>query len=469
MNPGDRAGVPLAVALDLGSTRIKAGLLGDGGRLSGVIGEPAPTLVGQGLIREGDVDAYAQVVDRVHESVCAALPPGIPLGLASQRSTFVLWGRHDGRPRTPMISWQDRRAASWCSRHQDRSSEVAARSGLLLSPHYVGPKLATIQQADADLRRGLNDGSLLFGTLESYLIRQWSHGQRHETELTMAARTSMLELDLGDWSPELLELFGVPRGALPVVRPTQREPLELGCGLLLSATIADQAAGALAVLAADADSVLLTLGTGGFVLLPCAGRPAHRQGYLTAPILGTTGAVDRYVMEGTINGAGAALDRFGGAPAALPDRDPAPDAFCVPDVAGLGSPYWKAEIGLTFSDAASGLGLDEQRRVVLEGLLFRLAQILHDLRPERLPARIILSGGVTREPLVARALAGLLCRPVEVLIEREAGLLGAARLAAGLDPFADPQTTIVVPSRVGDYLTRKYESWLRWLRSIVAA
>ena len=173
------------------------------------------------------------------------------------------------------------------------------------------------------------------------------------------------------------------------------------------------------------------------------------------------------MVEGTINGAGAALDRFEATGAVMQETDPDPDAFCLPDVAGLGSPHWRPDIGLRFSEAAEKLDPIATRRVVLEGLLFRIRQILNDLTADIPPHRILLSGGVTGDPLLAEGLAALIGREVEVLKESEAGLIGAARLAAGMEPYADPSTTVVQPGSPGAYLSEKYESWSAWLRELL--
>ena len=205
---------PLAIALDLGSTYLKAGLLGRDQRLTGIESSPAPKLEGEGLIRECDGRAYADVAERLLASVSKKLPAGrcaTPLGLASQRSTFILWDRQSGEPVTPMISWQDRRAADWCSRNRGLESEIVSRTGLLLSAHYAGPKLASLLETDSRLCESMRSGQVLFGNLDTYLIWCWTSGKTHHTDLTMAARTLMLDLELRDWSDRLLDLYRIPR------------------------------------------------------------------------------------------------------------------------------------------------------------------------------------------------------------------------------------------------------------------
>lgn len=457
-----------AVAMDLGSTRFKFGCIDDSGRLSRVSAVPAPHLGGNDLIREVDATIFLRRVESLWNHYDGDMS-GLPFGLVCQRSTFLVWDRRSGRSLTPVISWQDRRAADWCERHADADELVRRRTGLLLSPHYAGPKLAVLMRGDPELAARLGSGDALFGTLDAWLTWVWTDGAFHRTDLTMAARTAMVDIVSGDWCNELLELYGVPRSALPEIVATDAAPLGLRNGARLTASIADQASGALAVLDQRRDAALVNLGTGAFVLRPVIDSSIRIGGYLTAPILSSKILGDRTVLEGTINGAGPAVDHFGRESAPLPIEDPAPEAFAIPDMAGIGAPHWRAEFGLTLSAAATALESPvDQRRVVIEGLLFRIFEILRDVSAGRLPADIYASGGLVRDPAIAQGLATLLGMPVHVFDETESTLLGVARLAMGIEPFAASAADIVRPSPAGAYLSEKFSRWETWLRRVVS-
>ena len=456
----------LAVALDFEATRIKAGLLGGNGRLERVISTPAPPLRGMDPIREGDAVPYVEVAAGMLREVSGSLPRGTPLGLACQRSTFLLWDRRTGEPATPMISWLDRRAAGWCNRHAAIARRVALQTGLRLSPHYAGPKLATILEAEPGLWDRLRTGRLVFGNLDAYVLSTWSGERSHETDLSMAARTLLADLAHG-WNDEMLELFGVPRSCLPEIRATVGKRVPLPLGPTVTATIADQASSVLAALGSERDAVLVNLGTGGFVLRAIGETPAPMERYLCGPILCGPDGRRFYALEGTINGVSVATDRFGAGPTELPEEDPTPDAFCLPDAAGVGSPHWLPELSLLFSPPAHALEDRLARRIVLEGILFRVHEILDDLCREASPSRLLLSGGLARDPFLPQGLASCLRREVEVLEEPEATLLGVARLAAGLEPHAGLGTVPFSPGRGGGYLRTKYERWKSWLREVL--
>lgn len=458
-----------ALAIDLGSTRFKLGEVDSAGRLKRIVAVPAPRMVGAGLIRQVDAQSFLEPVERLlHENIRTAT--GLPLGLVCQRSTFVVWDRETGHALTPVVSWQDRRAADWCERHRDADELLRRRAGLLLSPHYAGPKLAAMLGADPALRDRMRAGDALFGNLDAWLVWHWSGGAAHRTDLTMAARTAMVDIATGEWSHELLALYGVPVAALPDIVTTDGPPLQLENGLRLTASIADQASSALTVLEPGRDVALVNLGTGAFVLRPIDDATERVSGYLTAPILCSHRLGQRVVLEGTINGAGPAVDAFAPGPTALPEHDPCPDGFAIPDMDGIGAPHWRPRFGLTLSAAAERLpDPADQRRVVVEGLLFRVFEILTDVGHGRLPDTVCVSGGLARAPSVAAGLAALLGGPVHVLDEPESTLLGAARLALGLEPFASAAAERVAPSKAGAYLPGKYPRWAAWLRRVLGA
>lgn len=452
----------LALALDLGSTRIKLGALDDAQRLRLLAARPSPAVTGSGLVRESDPMAWLHAVRDLLELEGT----GLPLGISSQRSSFLLWRRDDAQPVTPLISWQDRRARDWCSRHAHLEALIVQRAGLRLSAHYAGPKLASMLEPRPDWRAGLASGELLFGTLDSWLVWLLSGQSAHVTDPSMAARTGMFALDTGDWSRQLLQAYAVPSACLPRVLPSTGQALPLANGVVLNASLADQSAGALALLGAD-DSVLVNFGTGAFVLRAGVRGDRRVPGYLTAVLLGNERS--RFALEGTINGAGPSLDACAAGPTRLPATDPCVEGFGLPDRAGTGSPHWRPGFGPLLSAAAGKLDGPGRRRVMLEGLLFRVREILDDLDIAGSAGRILLSGGLVRDPAVAAGLAALLGRPVEVLAEAEAGLLGAARLAAGLPAHARVETELVSPGAAGIYLVDKYPRWRDWLAEALQA
>ena len=458
------------LALDLGTTRIKGGYLDSDGRLHGVVSRDAPALSGEAEIRESRPDSYVDAATAVLKALTTGAPELVSLGIASQRSTFTIWDARTSDTVVPLISWQDRRANDWSTRHAADEPTVQRLTGLPLSPHYAGPKLATLIERRPELYEGLAGGTLKFGTLESWLLWRWSGSRVHETDLTMAARTQLIDPRSGRWHPTLLGLFGVPPDGLPSIETSCGRMKAIDRGLSLAASVGDQAAGALAALRDQTDAVLVNLGTGGFVLRPTGTAMTMIPGYLSGPLLSTTREL-LFAVAGTINGAGRAVDRFAPPPTYLPSSDPAPDAFALPDDAGVGSPHWRADRSLTLSRAADRLDAAGKRRTVAEGLVFRVREIVDGLMIQSQPKIVRLSGGLSRDPFFADALAACLNRTVEVCEDGEQTLWGAGWLAAGRPATRAESMKFrrVEPAAEHGWLRDKYPRWKRWLERVLAS
>ena len=450
-----------ALGLDLGSTSFKVGILDGDGRLARQWSCTAPALVRDGPRCEGDPEEYVRAAIDLLDSIDDA-PEGLPAGLSCQRSSFVLQDAA-GRALSPLISWQDTRAADWCRRNKGFEPEFHEFSGLMLSAHYMGPKLATMAETDSGLADALRAGDVRVRLLDTLLFDRL--GGDPSTDPSMAARTGLFDIETLDWSVPLCERFAVHRDCLPAVRPTDGIRCGTPGAATFRASLADQSAGLLALTDADERCVLVNLGTGGFVLRVIGDRPRRLAGYLTGILRANGHQAPGYALEGAIGGSGPAVDRFRMEGTRLRENDSEPRLFAVPDGAGLGAPYWRPEIGLTFSRPRNTIRPSAAHRALLEGLLFRVRDIYDDLgRVDR----VVLAGGQSREPFVAQGLATLLGQTIERIDGAEATLCGAAIAASGGTVRAAGQTvTAFEPGAGGAYLPAKYNRWRNWLSTLL--
>ena len=452
----------VSIAIDIGTTRVKAAILSEANRLSNIISKPAPALKTDGLRCEADPVAYLTAATSILDSIRSQVPE-IPVGVASQRSSFLLWNKQTGRAETPVLCWQDRRAYDWCTSNQELQTRITDITGLLLSPHYVGPKLASLFTADIGLRRKAFAGDLKLGTLDSWLVWKWTHGRIHEVDLSMAARTLLVDLEKKRWSEELLSIFGVPQYLLPRITSTRGKRIVLDHGGVITATIADQAASVIPIIKKPGSNIMVNLGTGGFVIFPTGERLQRKPGYLSEPLTGCTASETQYALEGTINGIANALQQSANLPVGVSKIDPVPNCFCSPETAGIGAPYWMARVPFLLSESARTLKPPEQRRVVLEGIVFRICQILHDLCDDRFPPKIHIAGGISNENYICQGLAMCLNQPIYRSREKEMTLLGVAQLAANSPPNEWSSLRVETPRFSEHYLRQKYHEWRTWL------
>ncbi|HMA12789.1 MAG TPA: FGGY family carbohydrate kinase [Steroidobacteraceae bacterium] len=455
-----------AIALDLGSTTVKAALLDRHGTLLHATALPAPPLHGSNGVQEGDALAYARVADEVLAQCRKQTGASPPLGLCSQRSTFLLWERSSGKPVTPLISWQDNRGEASCTALHVYEAQIHQLTGLRLTPYYLAPKLRVLLQQHADWRARLESREWCIGTLDSFLIWRWSGGQQHVTDASMAARTLLMDINTQQWSPQLCALFGIPPAALPRILPSSGLNLALHNGLTLQASVADQSAALLACMSPDSRDVLVNLGTGGFVIRYPGSSESPRSGYLRTLVYQAGSAPARFAVEGTLNSIASALADYPVAECNVEDlaRN---DVYCLAEPSGLGAPYFRSELGLHFSSPVNELSPREQAALLLEGIMFRVCRIVEDFEMGTGVGNIYLSGGLSELICLQQGIAACAPAPVFHLQQHDASLLGAAMLAAGQPLGAPPVATHVSIPHNAERLRQKYLRWKIWLDGLL--
>jgi glycerol kinase len=352
-------------------------------------------------------------------------------GITTQRSTVLAW-RHDGAPVSPALSWQDTRGTDRVAALKPRAGRIRRLSGLPLSPHYGASKLHWLNST-----YGSDDG-LRLGPLASFLLHNLANGEHCLVDHSNAQRMQLLDIHACRWSPELLDWFDVPVERLPACRPVIDDYGRLaGSDIPVTAVCGDQNAAWFGNGRPDEATALVNLGSGAFVL---AARPKDN---IAAELL-TSIAVSRaqgcqYLAEGTVNGAGSALQwlqaRHAGSDIIerLPQwlaREPSPPLF-LNSVGGLGSPWWEDRMEPVFSPDTDSHTLAAQAVAVAESILFLVRANLDLLQRDCRIKRLRVSGGLSRITPLCQKLADLADLPVMRSDASEASARGVAWLAAG--------------------------------------
>lgn len=457
----------VAVALDLGTTGIKAGLLSAAGELSGVVVRPAPPVAGEAGRYESDAIAYAETADTVLAECLARTRERPPLGLCSQRSSFVIWERASGRPVTPLISWQDDRGMASCEALRVQAGRIRAFTGLPLTPYYLGPKLSVLLGAHPQWRAQLVSGVWMLGTLDTFLIWRWTGGRHHVTDASMAARTLLMDVHALQWSAELCALFGVNSAILPKILPSTGLQLALDNGLYLQASVADQSAALWHGIAPGHREAMVNLGTGGFVVAYCARGSGAPPGYLQTLVCMDARHRVNMVCEGTLNSIAAALAEYP-VEGCSPEELASDNIYCLAEPSGLGAPYFRRDIGLKFSESADHLDAHRVALLLQESIIFRVARIIEDLQRETDVERVYLCGGLSNLSCLQHGIAALV--PVAYrLLQPDAGLVGVAQLASGADAGRGRQAQKITSGVAGSRLRQKFEGWKAWLDALLGS
>jgi glycerol kinase len=366
------------------------------------------------------------------------------LGITNQRETVVAWDRQTGEPITRAIVWQDRRTAPFCAELREAGHEemLQARTGLVIDPYFSGTKMRWILD-HVPAARELGD-RLALGTVESWLVWKLTSGL-HVSDASNASRTQLLALDGPDWDGELLDLFGVPRAALPTVVDTQGvvghcDPSILGAAIPISGLAGDQQAATIGQHCLELGDTKATFGTGAFVLTNMGAKLPRSSHRLLGTVLCQEDGQRTYALEGSIFVAGSLIkwlrDELGVIRQASESEELAravPDnggVLFVPALAGLGAPHWKPDA----TGVMAGLTQGTSRAHIVRAAMESLAHQCHDLQ-EAFAAdgaawkTLRIDGGMSANNWIAQDLADILALPVERPADTETTALGAAMLA----------------------------------------
>lgn len=455
-----------AVALDLGTTTIKAGLLLQDGSLGGIVAKSAPTIRATGGRHESDALEYAELADRVLAECLAQTAERPPLGLCSQRSSFLVWDAAGGQPITPLISWQDDRGAESCIALSGAENRIRDLSGLPLTPYYLAPKLRVLLRNDRTLRERLLSGEWLLGTLDTYLIWRWTGGVQYVTDASMAARTLLLDIHTRLCSPALCDLFDIPLQILPRIVTSTALHLRLEKGLVLQASVGDQSAALVSSFHDSQKGALVNLGTGGFVACFLPGGRRVPSGYLQTLVVQDANNLTRFACEGTLNSIAAALAPYPVETSRAEDLG-SDNIYCLAEPSGLGAPYFRLDLGIFFSESVKHLQPERIALLLQEGIIFRVARILEDFQREFGIEQVYLSGGLSNLPCLQQGIAQCVQLPIFHLSQTEASLKGAAQLASGIDFGGSGGTAEIVVQQASSRLKEKFAAWKIWMDGLL--
>jgi glycerol kinase len=381
----------------------------------------------------------------------------ITIGITNQRETVVVWDRATGNPVHRAIVWQDRRTGEFMSALRDAGREalIQQKTGLLLDPYFSASKILRILN---DIPNGLAraaSGELAAGTIDSWLIFKLSGGIRHVTDVSNASRTMLMNIRSGDWDPELLEIFSIPRGILPEIVASSGDlgtavASLLGAPIPICGAIGDQQSALFGQLCTSPGLVKCTFGTGCFLLAFTGPDAIASTNRLLTTVAWRIGKEPlQYAVEGSVFMGGASIqwlrDGLGIIPSAPAVNELAAKVsdsggvLLVPAFTGLGAPYWDANARGTLLGLTRGTTADHIARATLEVIAFQVADLVAALEKDfgRKISTLRVDGGASASDLLMQIQADTLGITVERPACIESTALGAAMLAglgAGIWP-----------------------------------
>ena len=440
------------MALDAGTTSSRCILFNEKSEIAAISQKeftqhfPAPGLVEHNA-EEIWLTQYA-VCSEAMSRASARAEDIAAIGITNQRETTVVWDRETGDPVCRAIVWQDRRTAPFCDELVKKgwTEPIRQKTGLVIDPYFSATKIRWILDHVPGARKKAEEGRLLFGTVETWLIWKLTGGKVHKTDYSNASRTMLFNIQTLSWDQEILSLLDIPASMLPEAVPSSghfgdTEPSLFGGSIPICGAAGDQQSALFGQCCFEKGNVKNTYGTGCFLLMNTGDKPVFSSnGLVTTIAWGIDGKVS-YALEGSVFVAGSAIQW-------LRDQmrmfDSAPDSeyfaakvkdtngcYVVPAFTGLGSPYWDPYARGTIVGLTRGTNKYHIIRATLESLAYQTSDVLFAMEADtgtRI-ASLRVDGGASRNDLLMQMQADLIQARVSRPGCVETTAMGAAYLA----------------------------------------
>lgn len=371
------------------------------------------------------------------------------IGITNQRETTVVWNKHTGKPVYNAIVWQSRQTAGICEelKAQGLNDLFRDKTGLLIDAYFSGTKVKWILDNVEGARESADNGDLLFGTIDTWLIWKLSGGKAHVTDYSNASRTLMYNIYDLEWDQELLDILGVPVSMLPEVRPSSEvygvtdSTQFYGSEVPIAGAAGDQQAALFGQTCFEEGMVKNTYGTGCFMLMNTGEKAVKSEnGLLTTLAWGIDGKVT-YALEGSIFVAGSAIQwlrdglrmfRNSSDSEQYAERVTSTEGvYVVPAFVGLGTPYWDSDVRGAVFGLTRGTSKEHFVRATLESLCYQTNDVLAAMQADSgIPFTTLrVDGGAVANNFLMQFQSDLLDVPVDRPVINETTALGAAYLA----------------------------------------
>ena len=313
------------------------------------------------------------------------------IGITNQRETTIIWDKDTGKPVYNAIVWQCRRTADYCEAIADRQDMIRSKTGLIIDAYFSATKIKWILDNVEGAREKANEGKLLFGTVETWLIWKLTGGTIHVTDYSNASRTMMFNINTLQWDEDILKLLDIPESMLPEVRPSSEIYGVTAKGLFgseipIAGAAGDQQAALFGQNCFNAGDAKNTYGTGCFMLMNTGNKPIFsKNGLVTTIAWGLNGEVT-YALEGSIFVAGAAIqwlrDEMQFITNAAESEELAQKVsdtngcYVVPAFTGLGAPYWDPYARGTIIGITRGVNRYHIIRATLDSIAYQVKDVL---------------------------------------------------------------------------------------------
>jgi len=368
------------------------------------------------------------------------------IGITNQRETTVLWDKRTGEPIHKAIVWQSKQSKDICENliSNEYNKLFKDKTGLLIDPYFSATKVRWILDNVEGAEKLMEDGNLLFGTIDTWLLYNLTSGKTHKTDYTNASRTLFFNIFDKKWDDELLDILGINKNMLPSVCDSNAKfgftskSSVFKEEILISGILGDQQAALFGQLCTEKGSIKNTYGTGCFMLMNTGLKPAISENGLLTTIAYSIDGVVTYALEGSVFVAGSAIQWLRDS---LNFFDEAKDSemisqsvednygvYVVPAFVGLGTPYWDTDAKGAIFGLTRGTTKAHITRATLESLAYQTRDIVDIMEKESKisPVFLKVDGGASKNNFLMQFQSDILNINIKRPVVSESTALGAA-------------------------------------------
>ena len=440
------------MALDSGTTSNRCILFNHAGEVCSIAQKEFTQIFPQPGWVEHDADeifsTQLEVARQAMANIGATAGDIAAIGITNQRETTVVWNKTTGRPICNAIVWQCRRTAEYCDSlsKQGLVDTIRQKTGLVIDPYFSGTKIRWILENIPGARELAENGELLFGTVETWLIWKLSGGKVHVTDYSNASRTMLFNINTLQWDEEILHLLDIPASMLPKAVPSSgiyghTSAQFFGAPIPIAGAAGDQQAALFGQACFDPGDSKCTYGTGAFLLMNTGETPIFsRNGLVTTIAWGLNGKVN-YALEGSIFVAGAAIqwlrDQLRFIESAVDSEYMAQKVsdtngcYVVPAFTGLGAPHWDAYARGSILGLTRGVNKYHIIRATLDSIVYQTNDVLSAMASDSgiSLSALKVDGGASANNYLMQTQADISDAPVLRPACVETTAMGAAYLA----------------------------------------
>lgn len=416
------------------------------------------------------------------------------IGITNQRETTVVWSKHTGLPIYNAIVWQSRQTDGITEELRANGYEelFKDKTGLILDPYFSATKVRFILDNVEGAQEMAENGDLLFGTIDSWIVWKLTSGKTHITDVTNASRTMLFNIHTLKWDDEILEILNIPKKMLPEVKSSSEIYAYtdtnhfFGASIPIAGIAGDQQAALFGQTCFEEGEAKNTYGTGCFLLLNTGEEvPASNYGLISTIAYQLKDEPVKYALEGSIFVAGSAVQWLRDEMMFFDDAAKSEqlateiddtDVYVVPAFTGLGAPYWNMHARGAMFGITRGTSREDIIRATLESLAYQTYDVLNAMRKDSKTQikQLNVDGGASANDFLMQFQSDLLECTVERPKYLESTALGAAFLAGLAVNFFESKEGLKElksidyafhPQENKEKINKKYDGWKRAVKA----